>query len=176
MTPRKAMILIWLYRVRAILYTGEKKKDAQLSLNVFMFFGQGGIAFRSCASCALPSGRARKLSAPSLAPLPPVGRRFLTFNRSKLRCESPHLIIKKRRSAFAERLHCIGQGGIEPPASWSRTKRATPALLPGNGLPCGRPSMLSGSGYYAAYRDPAAAELLQKSKSFVNQSKEKARL
>ncbi len=25
----------------------------------------------------------------------------------------------------------FGQGGIEPPTSWSRTKRATPALLPG---------------------------------------------
>ena len=35
----------------------------------------------------------------------------------------------ERKSLFNKNLK-IGQGGIEPPTSWSRTKRATPALLP----------------------------------------------
>ena len=37
--------------------------------------------------------------------------------------------MMSRKKAF-ELKRIIGQGGFEPPTSWSRTKRATPALLP----------------------------------------------
>ena len=59
---------------------------------------QGGFAFRCSASCLTSPGRLRPLPAPSMAPLPPVGRRGLRF-------ESPLLLTS------------FGAGGIRTPGT-----------------------------------------------------------
>ena len=38
-----------------------------------------GLAFRSATSCCLPTGRLRSLTAASVPPFPPFGRRSLRF-------------------------------------------------------------------------------------------------
>lgn len=49
-----------------------KKRPTGQSRSVIFCIGQGGIAFRSRTSCALPAGHFVFLPAPSLAPYPPI--------------------------------------------------------------------------------------------------------
>ena len=56
-----------------------KIKKTLFGKRAFIYMEIIGLAFRSATSCCLPTGRLRSLTAASLPPFPPFGRRSLRF-------------------------------------------------------------------------------------------------
>ncbi len=63
--------------VRFLIFIKYEKNRCVRSLSVVEVLI--GLAFRSATSCCLPAGRLRSLTAASVPPFPPFGRRSLRF-------------------------------------------------------------------------------------------------
>ena len=63
--------------VRFLIFIKYEKNRCVRSLSVVEVLI--GLAFRSATSCCLPTGRLRSLTAASVPPFPPFGRRSLRF-------------------------------------------------------------------------------------------------
>ena len=77
-----------------------KIKKTLFGKRAFIYMEIIGLAFRSATSCCLPTGRLRSLTAASLPPFPPFGRRSLRFESAlaNIYC------FKNKKTLFSKRV------------------------------------------------------------------------
>ena|GEM_PF-6069477 len=88
-----------------------KIKKTLFGKRAFIYMEIIGLAFRSATSCCLPTGRLRSLTAASVPPFPPFGRRSLRFESAlaNIYC------FKNKKTLFGKRaLIYMEIIGLEP--------------------------------------------------------------